>query len=727
MRRSGVGMDYLVLRKLLSTTSLLAMAATLAACSGEAERFGTPGSGYTSNQNEIFTSSVRSQPGAAPINQPMPAAVPVGSSGSQPVYRDPTYQAKSSQPSYNAPVYSAPASPVSVAQTSSVPQSVPVSKQAAPVALTTGSINRSASNRYQSYASQPMPPMPSRNNQASAQPVYVDVSSASNSGNYASRTASNAAILNGPPVVVSRFDSLPHAAPRPKSQVASYNSGNAAQNNYQRMPASVPVASRTVAPQPQAQQSGFSLAKIFSLPKNAPKSKGVDYMSTASITPPNPIPTGGQYGNSYSGQVRSMPTASTAAPNQNAARTSGQWTSVGGTMVTVEQGEDMQSISRRYGVPEKALADINGRNYVAAGQQILIPVFQQQGYRSYAATTPRVQQPVQSNLHRPPSQPMQLASISSSSVQLPYVMRVPKGNPLRLRGQSAYGREVVQLQKNANAEHRHMVNPGETLSGIASRYGVSTRALAQANGMSARDPLRMGQRLHIPQKNQQPAIDYTTTASINRNASTGSSNAAGRSMPAPVVAAMPKVKPRWVREMASNSRTSAAKNPKKSQRVASLKNAVGLPDEASSSVQAKAAPVKPVASQSNNVASTAKFRWPVRGRIISGFGGENAGVRNEGINLSVPEGTSIRAADNGTVIYAGDDLKMYGNFILVRHPNGWVTAYAHNNKLLVTKGQIVRRGQIIAEAGMSGNVRAPQLHFELRIKGDPVDPVPYLS
>ena len=77
-----------------------------------------------------------------------------------------------------------------------------------------------------------------------------------------------------------------------------------------------------------------------------------------------------------------MSTDSTATPTQNAARTSGQWTSVGGTMVTVEQGEDMQSISRRYGVPEKALADINGRNYVAAGQQVLIPVFQQQGYRS---------------------------------------------------------------------------------------------------------------------------------------------------------------------------------------------------------------------------------------------------------------------------------------------------------------------------------------------------------
>ncbi len=724
MRRTGVGMDYLVLRKLLSTTSLLAMAATLAACSGEVERFGTPGSGYTSNQNEIFTSSVRSQPSVAPVNQPMPAVVPVGSSSAQPIYRDPAYQANATkQPSYNAPVYSAPASPAPVAQASSVSQSVPVSQQAAPVALTTGSINRSASNTYQSYPSQPMPPMPSGNRQASAGPVYVDVASASNSSGYPSRApSSNAAVLNGPPVVVSRFDSLPHAAPRQKSQVASYNP--APNNQYQRVPVSMPAASSATAPQQETQQSRFSLARIFSLPKNAPKSKGIDYTSTASIAPPNPIPTGGQVGNSYSDQVRAMSAPSASA--QNHARTSGQWTSVGGTMVTVDQGEDIQSLSRRYGVPEKAIADINGRNYVVPGQQVLIPVFQQQGYRSYAAQT---QRPVQQNRNAQSSQPMQLASISSSSVQLPYVMRVPKGNPLRLRGQSAYGREVVQLQQNANAQNRHMVNPGETLSGIASRYGVSTRELAQANNMSVSAPLRMGQRLHIPQRNQQPAIDYTTTASINRNAGgVSTTQQDSRQVSAPVIAAVPKAKPRWVREMASSAHSSPSSQPKK-QRVASLKNAVGLPDEASSSApsQVNAAPVTPVSNQSNDTASAAKFRWPVRGRIISGFGGENAGVRNEGINLSVPEGTSIRAADNGTVIYAGDDLKMYGNFILVRHTNGWVTAYAHNNKLLVTKGQIVRRGQIIAEAGMSGNVRAPQLHFELRIKGDPVDPVPYLS
>ncbi len=726
MRRTGVGMDYLVLRKLLSTTSLLAMAATLAACSGEVERFGTPGSGYTSNQNEIFTSSVRSQPSVAPVNQPMPAAVPVGSRSTQPIYRDPAYQANVTKPpSYNAPVYSAPASPAPVAQASSVSQSVPVSQQAAPVALTTGSINRSASNTYQSYPSQPMPPMPSGNRQASAGPAYVDVASSSNSGGYSSRTpSSNAAVLNGPPVVVSRFDSLPHAAPRPKSQVASYNP--APNNRYQSVPVSVPTASSSAAPQPETQQSRFSLAKIFSLPKNAPKSKGIDYTSTASITPPNPIPAGGQVGNSYSDQVRAM--SAPSASTQNQARTSGQWTSVGGTMVTVDQGEDMQSLSRRYGVPEKAIADINGRNYVVPGQQVLIPVFQQQGYRSYAAQTQRPQQPVQQKSNSQSSQPMQLASISSGSAQMPYVMRVPKGNPLRLRGQSAYGREVVQLQQNANAQNRHMVNPGETLSGIASRYGVSTRDLAQANNMSVSAPLRMGQRLHIPQRNQQPAIDYTTTASINRNAGDTSLQTASRQTPTPVIAAVPKVKPRWVREMASSARSSSSSQPK-SQRVASLKNAVGLPDEASSPApsQVNAAPVTPVSNQSDDTASAAKFRWPVRGRIISGFGGENAGVRNEGINLSVPEGASIRAADNGTVIYAGDDLKMYGNFILVRHPNGWVTAYAHNNKLLVSKGQIVRRGQIIAEAGMSGNVRAPQLHFELRIKGDPVDPVPYLS
>jgi murein DD-endopeptidase MepM/ murein hydrolase activator NlpD len=122
-----------------------------------------------------------------------------------------------------------------------------------------------------------------------------------------------------------------------------------------------------------------------------------------------------------------------------------------------------------------------------------------------------------------------------------------------------------------------------------------------------------------------------------------------------------------------------------------------------------------------------KLRWPVHGRILTGFGQRSDGTHNDGINLSVPQGTSVHAAENGTVAYAGSELKGYGNLILVRHDNGWVTAYAHNDELMVKRGDKVQRGQVIAKAGRSGAVDQPQVHFELRQGSKPVDPVPFLE
>ncbi len=122
-----------------------------------------------------------------------------------------------------------------------------------------------------------------------------------------------------------------------------------------------------------------------------------------------------------------------------------------------------------------------------------------------------------------------------------------------------------------------------------------------------------------------------------------------------------------------------------------------------------------------------KLRWPVSGRIITGFGQRSDGTHNDGINLSVPLGTSVHAAESGTVAYAGSELKGYGNLILLRHDNGWVTAYAHNDQLNVKRGDKVQRGQVIATAGRTGSVDQPQVHFELRQGSKPVDPVPFLE
>jgi murein DD-endopeptidase MepM/ murein hydrolase activator NlpD len=124
--------------------------------------------------------------------------------------------------------------------------------------------------------------------------------------------------------------------------------------------------------------------------------------------------------------------------------------------------------------------------------------------------------------------------------------------------------------------------------------------------------------------------------------------------------------------------------------------------------------------------AAAGFRWPVRGRVISGFGKKANGERNDGINLAVPEGTSVKAAEDGTVIYAGNELKSYGNLVLIRHNNGWVSAYAHNSALQVKRGETVSRGQTVALSGMSGGVTTPQVHFELRKDATPVDPLQHL-
>jgi murein DD-endopeptidase MepM/ murein hydrolase activator NlpD len=122
--------------------------------------------------------------------------------------------------------------------------------------------------------------------------------------------------------------------------------------------------------------------------------------------------------------------------------------------------------------------------------------------------------------------------------------------------------------------------------------------------------------------------------------------------------------------------------------------------------------------------SASNFRWPARGRVIAGFGA-NGG--NEGINIAVPEGTPVKAAEAGTVTYAGSEVKGYGNLILVRHDNGFVSAYAHNGSLSVKRGEQVKRGQVIATSGQTGNVTSPQLHFEIRKGATPVDPMKHLA
>ncbi|ACB82846.1 Peptidase M23 [Methylorubrum populi BJ001] len=152
--------------------------------------------------------------------------------------------------------------------------------------------------------------------------------------------------------------------------------------------------------------------------------------------------------------------------------------------------------------------------------------------------------------------------------------------------------------------------------------------------------------------------------------------------------------------------------------------------EAAKAPAKEAAPVKVASADASAPIPAAapqapaeSFRWPAKGRIINGYGSGG----NEGINIAVPEGTPVKAAEDGTVAYAGSDVKGYGKLVLVRHNNGYVSAYAHNGELDVRPGEKVKRGQTIAKSGATGNVTSPQLHFEIRKGATPVDPMPHLG
>ena len=150
-------------------------------------------------------------------------------------------------------------------------------------------------------------------------------------------------------------------------------------------------------------------------------------------------------------------------------------------------------------------------------------------------------------------------------------------------------------------------------------------------------------------------------------------------------------------------------------------------DDGGDSASAKIASLPNGSPSGAGAAGHGRFLWPVKGKIISGYGPKEGGLFNDGINIGAKEGEDVVAADSGVVVYAGNEIRGFGNLVLVKHADGWMTAYAHNGRLLVKRGQEVKRGQVIATAGATGSVSTPQLHFKLRRGSRAVDPTRYMT
>ncbi len=240
----------------------------------------------------------------------------------------------------------------------------------------------------------------------------------------------------------------------------------------------------------------------------------------------------------------------------------------------------------------------------------------------------------------------------------------------------------------------HTIASGESLYTIARRYEVTTQAIVQANNLSSPDKIVVGQKVIIPGRADLLATKAPTTQVAS---------ATPMAAPTPAQQTLPQ---------AANALQAAA--PAAAPVVAPVQAA-----------PAQAAPVQvaSVPAAEPAMSGSDKFRWPVSGRVMVDF----ASSKGTGINIEVPEGATVKAAENGTVIYVGSGVEGYGNLILIRHPNGYVSAYAHLQSMSVAKGAVVGRGDTIGAAGMTGSVTKPQLHFELRKGATPVDPVPLLA
>ena len=416
----------------------------------------------------------------------------------------------------------------------------------------------------------------------------------------------------------------------------------------------------------------------------------------------------------------------------------------------MREGETLYNYSKRFGVPVASLLKANGltdASQVKVGQKFLVPAYhyskdsevsapdsnsdtaagrsssgtvydvaqdkvplpKKAPARENAAVLPTVPQVRQKN-----AAPAQLAAAEPKTTpksdrlkaaapvveqaaapveKAPRQIALAPKAPAAAEKLAAVEKPVIEKVETAKIEApkrlaagpgEYAVSQGDSLYKIAKKHGVSVDALKQANGL-ADGHLKIGQPLKIPAAGVQtasaPKVDPIQTSAAGQSAK----------LVKPAIAQEAKAAP------------SAPKN------------------------DAVTAEAEQDGSAAPNATGISKLRWPVRGRTLTGYGQRDAGVVNDGIDISAPAGTPIKAAENGVVIYAGSGLKEFGNTVLVRHADGLVTVYGHANELKVKRGQTIKRGEELATTGMTGNAKAPMLHFEVRKNSAPVNPASYLE
>lgn len=344
----------------------------------------------------------------------------------------------------------------------------------------------------------------------------------------------------------------------------------------------------------------------------------------------------------------------------------------GQTYVIVKPNDTVYGLGREFGVRPADIIAINNiapPYHLTVGQQVILP---DQGV---VVTT--TAQRAQTGAIRGEPAPQAVAAVRQS--QQPRLIKVSASRPDDIDYTTEPpASDVVVLER---LDAIYTVKQGDTMYSLASRFGMSIEELAQANNIAVPYTIAVSQRLVIPGAVEAPVTTQVAAASLERT-------------------------------IPSATRTPEAER------------------------AARELGYIPAVAETNDLdqegiliskTGDSRFSWPLRGAIIDSYGTSDEGLRNDGINIAAPIGAPIRAAADGEVIYTGAELEGYGNLLLLRHEDGWVSAYAHADSIVVKKGDKIRQGQVVAKVGKTGDVAAPQLHFELRHELQPRDPLAALE
>jgi len=283
----------------------------------------------------------------------------------------------------------------------------------------------------------------------------------------------------------------------------------------------------------------------------------------------------------------------------------------------------------------------------------------------------------------------------------------------------------------------YVVQKGDTLLGLARRFKVDFNSLAATNNKTPPYIVRVGERLTLPGSERSGAPTQTASQAPTQTTSAPPSATATApataSSPAPgrLVIASPHAD--------GGATTIAPPPPPPRDTLANIPSQSASGDQANGQIPLQPAAPTPTPAPAQTAAAapvdatppprtSGAFLWPVKGEVVAEFGPlPGKGQHNDGINIAVPRGTQVKAAENGVVVYVGNELKGFGNLLLIKHADGWMTAYAHTEQMKVRRGDRVRRGQVIATVGSSGNAAQPQLHFEIRRGTEAVNPLEHLQ